>query len=174
MQLAANWCSSAGSMTLGNGPSERPSPGRVFGKTDPDPLAHKLLELVRTMDPITEHALHLARGATLSQLAVLRRLGSETFTVSALAEGLGIHRSSASRMVDRMVTAGLVRKVASPTSRREVLVTATPKGRHAASDVAQHRLAALGQLLARLDASERSALSVALDALLLAASTPKT
>lgn len=136
-----------------------------------DPLAILLLQLVRVLDPITEQALTSAHGATLSQLAALRVLGSEPFTVTALGEALGIHRSSASRMVNRLVAAGLADKAPSPTSQREVVVTATATGRDAARQVAERRLAALSALLVPLTAVERTAVDSALQSLLRAAAT---
>lgn len=90
--------------------------------------------------------------------------------MTALGESLGIHRSSASRMVSRLVAAGLADKAISPASPREVVVTATAKGRDAARQVAERRLAALGALLVPLETAERTAVGGALQTLLRAAS----
>lgn len=131
-----------------------------------DPLAALLLDVVRALDPMNEQALSVARGATLSQLAALRLLGPRSLSVSALAAELGTHRSSASRMVDRLIAAGLADKHPSPTSGREVEVTATPKGRAAAQAVARYRRATLSRLLADLPQEQRGPVTEALTVLL--------
>lgn len=131
-----------------------------------EPLAEQLLEVVRALDPVTEQALTVAQGATLSQLAALRVLASGGSSVTGLATALGTHRSSASRMVDRLVAAGLAEKAPSPTSQREVVVTATAKGRSAAQAVARSRLTALSRLLRPLGEEDRQVVAGALDILL--------
>lgn len=131
-----------------------------------EPLAEQLLEVLRALDPVTEQALQVAQGATLSQLAALRALGRHGSSVSALGAALGTHRSSASRMVDRLVAGGFAEKAPSPTSQREVVVTATAKGRAAAQAVARYRLNALSQVLRPLDAAERQQVARGLDVLL--------
>lgn len=138
---------------------------------EPD-LPELLLRLLRALDPITEGALAVSRGATLSQLAVLRVLGRDELRVITIAERCGIHRSSASRMVDRLVTAGLATKRPSPTSGREVQIAATARGKAAARSVATHRRAALTELLAQLPAGQRADVAVSVQALLACVGVP--
>jgi DNA-binding MarR family transcriptional regulator len=131
-----------------------------------DPLASLLLDVVRALDPMNEQALSVAKGATLSQLAALRLLGTRRLSVSALAAELGTHRSSASRMVDRLVAAGLAEKRPSATSGREVEVAATAQGRATAKAVSRYRQATLSRLLADLPQDQRGPVTKALTTLL--------
>ena len=132
-------------------------------------LPELLLQLLRALDPVTEAALAVSRGATLSQLAVLRVLGGDQLRVITIADRCGIHRSSASRMVDRLVAAGLATKRPSPTNGREVQIAATARGRTAAHSVAEHRRATLTDLLSRLPVDQRDDVAVSLKALLVCA-----
>ncbi|MEV4220730.1 MarR family transcriptional regulator [Nonomuraea sp. NPDC049725] len=59
-------------------------------------------------------------------LHVLDRLGPAT--PGALAKQVGLTTGSASRMIDRLVAAGCVRRVADPGDRRRVLIEPTPDG----------------------------------------------
>jgi DNA-binding MarR family transcriptional regulator len=125
-------------------------------------LSDLLLDVVRALDPITEQALTAGRGATLSQLAVLRALDGGQLSVSAIAHIVGVNRSSISRMVNRMLVMGLVEKQPSPTNGREGVVTATADGRSAAASVARSRRQRLDERLRTMTPEEQIALQSAL------------
>jgi DNA-binding MarR family transcriptional regulator len=133
---------------------------------DQSALPDLLLRLVRVLDPVTEKAMEAAGTATLTQVSALRRLADGPARVSELGRQLGVHRSSASRLVDRLVAAGLATPVASPVSRREVVVACTPKGRRVARAVSQRRTAALSALTTAIPETEQRRLAVALERLL--------
>lgn len=129
-------------------------------------LPDLLLRLVRVLDPVTDLALEAARGSTLTQVTALRRLSTGPLSVSDLGRGMGIHRSSASRLVDRLVAADLATREPSPTSGREVVVSCTTRGRAVARDVAKRRSAALRSLVRSVPAEEQRLVSQSLDLLL--------
>jgi DNA-binding MarR family transcriptional regulator len=133
---------------------------------DETTLPDLLLRLARVLDPVTEKALEAAGPATLTQVAALRQLAEGPASVSDLGRRLGVHRSSASRLVDRLVAAGLATRVASPVSRREVVVACTPQGRRVARAVGQRRSAALAALTSTVPEAEQRRIAAALERLL--------
>ncbi|MFI5046830.1 MAG: MarR family winged helix-turn-helix transcriptional regulator [Acidimicrobiia bacterium] len=91
---------------------------------------------------------------------------------SELADALGVHPSTVTRLCDRLVVKTLVRREESPKSRREVSVTLTPKGRRLVDAVTTTRRAEISTIVARIPTSERATLVHALDALAEAAHEP--
>ena len=77
-------------------------------------------------------------GITPAQAEVLRLLQDrEPLTLSGLGELLGCESgNSPSRLVDRLVTAGLVARVEDPRDRRHVALSLTPTGRRVVRRVA--------------------------------------
>jgi DNA-binding MarR family transcriptional regulator len=98
----------------------------------------------------------------LRMLVVLDRLAP--LTRGALAEQLEVSTPSASRLVDRMVEAGLVRRDEAAHSRREVSLAATAQGRRALRSLRRTRERAIGGVLDRMTAADRAALVAGLDA----------
>lgn len=88
-----------------------------------------------------------AEGATLTQVAALRALTPMPLSVSELARVLGVHRSSASRLVDRLVGGGWVTREPAAHSGREVIVALTDPGRALSVRVARSRKRALKRLI---------------------------
>lgn len=96
-------------------------------------------------------------GPTDYQAASLLELDGST-TSGALGGRLGLTAGSATRVVDRLVAAGLARRVVDPADRRRVLVEHTgglPDG--LASYLDRVRVP-LGEILARLSEAERAGL----------------
>jgi DNA-binding MarR family transcriptional regulator len=91
----------------------------------------------------------------LRALTVLRHLG--TATLGELAEGMNVTVSTASRLVDRLVSAGLVRREMSPRSRRELALRVAPDGDDVLDRYDEHRLDALRAALGRLPSDDRAA-----------------
>ena len=90
-------------------------------------------------------------GLTPAQSEVLRILGEhEPLTLSGIGELLVCESgTNPSRLVDRLVSAGLVERVASADDRRQVTLTLSPEGRRAESRVREVEEA----LYARIDAA---------------------
>ena len=89
---------------------------------------------------------------TLAQYRALVVLGSAgPQNVVALAELLGVHPSTLTRLCDRLVAKGLVERRMSPTSRREVVVTLSETGRRLVRAETRRRRAAIREIVARFD-----------------------
>jgi DNA-binding MarR family transcriptional regulator len=86
----------------------------------------------------------------------------EPLTLSAVAEGLGIHPSNATRIVDRLVDAGLLDRRDNPADRRQVQMTLTPEGRELKDEVYDHRRTAIAAVLRKMSAEERQLLATSM------------
>jgi DNA-binding MarR family transcriptional regulator len=84
--------------------------------------------------------------------------------VGALAEEVGVHSSTATRMCDRLVVKGLIDREASAESRREVIVRLTPAGRRLLRRVTTARRRAIGEIVAKVPVHLRDAMVGALQA----------
>ena len=103
-------------------------------------------------------------------LVVLASRGPQRPT--GLAEALGVHPSTVTRLCDRLVAKRLVRRGESPTNRREVTIALTPKGRRLVDAVTEKRRDEISKIVARVPTGERSTLVHALSALGTAAREP--
>lgn len=116
-----------------------------------------LLALARTVVGVaTRAADQLGRLSVvqLRALTVLRALDGPN--LGRLAAGMGVTVSTASRLVDRLVTAGLVDRRPSARSRRELALTVTAEGRGILDRYDDLRLAELRLLLERLPDERRT------------------
>ncbi|GGR20176.1 MarR family winged helix-turn-helix transcriptional regulator [Streptomyces roseolus] len=82
----------------------------------------------------------------------------------ALAEHLGVQPSTAMRMVDRLIAAGLVSRRTNPENRRETVQSLTSEGDRVVRHVTTRRRDEITGILRRLDPSQRNALVDALTA----------
>lgn len=88
--------------------------------------------------------------------------------LTAIADILGVNPSTATRMVDRMVAAGLVSREANPASRRELIVDLTPTGREEVREVMRRRRALIRQIVRRMPPTTQRGLVRALNAFIAA------
>lgn len=95
-----------------------------------------------------------AGGSTTSlrALLILDELGE--CSLGRLAEGLGQSQSACSRMVNKLVLAGMVDRRAAPQDRRRVRLRATAAGRRAACRLVRLRRAAIADIAGRLSATD--------------------
>ena len=78
--------------------------------------------------------------------------------VSDLAEALGIHPSTATRLCDRLVAKDLVERATSIESRREIRLSLAPAGRGVVRAVSARRRKEVTQIVERLPRDERQRL----------------
>lgn len=110
---------------------------------------------------------------SLAQFRVLMLLAEHGPTRSGqLAEYLGVHPSTFTRMADRLVAGGWVERQEAPGNRREVHVTLTQSGADLVSEVVERRRAALEQILDPLDAPKCQAILTGLETFAEAAGEP--
>jgi DNA-binding MarR family transcriptional regulator len=122
-----------------------------------------LLRLARAVVGISTRAADRLGGISIVQLralAVLRGLG--VANLGGLASAMGVTVSTASRLVDRLVTSGLVDRQPSPRSRRELALTLAPAGRGLLDQYDRLRLEELRAGLHALSGDARSDVVAAL------------
>jgi DNA-binding MarR family transcriptional regulator len=102
-------------------------------------------------------------SVSVTQMRVLVLLWTgEPLNLSAVAEGLGVNASNASRTCDRLVSAGLVHRGELTADRRHRVLTLTRKGRAFVERLMARREQELAEIVARMSAGDQHALMVAL------------
>ncbi len=92
--------------------------------------------------------------------------------LATLATLLGVQPSATGRMVDRLVSAGLIDRLPHPTSRRELLASLTKRGREVVSKVTANRRSEIARIVEKMPAAERHGLVRALTAFTAAGGEP--
>jgi DNA-binding MarR family transcriptional regulator len=104
-------------------------------------------------------------NVTLPQLRVLVMIaGRGPLNLNALAKGLGVHASNATRACDRLVAAGLLERRESDVDRRNLRIDLTADGRRLVTSIARQRRRAVEGIVAQMAAGRRRALAPALRA----------
>jgi DNA-binding MarR family transcriptional regulator len=127
----------------------------------PDPSAAAELDLaaeslVAVFAMARERAHLRLSSSQLQALLVVER--EEGLNLRALADGMGMILSSASRLVDRLVAAGVLERGPSQLDRREISLTLTPAGRDLLHELRADRRRRLDAILDRMSPAARTAL----------------
>jgi DNA-binding MarR family transcriptional regulator len=102
---------------------------------------------------------------TVPQFRVLVILFSRgPSNLATVAEELEVNPSNASRICDRLIRAGLLRRSESSVDRRQVTLTLTPTGRQLVEKVTRRRRSAIERVLRDMPEAERDALATTLAA----------
>jgi DNA-binding MarR family transcriptional regulator len=113
-------------------------------------------------------------AVTLPQFRTLVVLHSHgVINLNRLAELLGVNSSTAMRMIDRLLAAGLVTRRENPNNRREVLLDLTAEGRRLVRQVTDTRRAEIARIVRSVPANQRHGLVIALRAFAEAAGEPE-
>jgi DNA-binding MarR family transcriptional regulator len=96
----------------------------------------------------------------LRALTALRQKGEAN--LAQLAEEIGITVSTASRLVDRLVSADWVHRATSPSNRREISLTLTAAGRRLLRRYDRRRVALLKEWVERVPVERRADVLAAL------------
>ena len=127
-----------------------------------------LLELTQVLVAVAMRSVAAAAAVvSLPQfraLLVLERVGP--CNAGGLAEHLGTHASTVTRICDRLVALGHVSRELQPGNRRSVALDVTPAGRALVRAVRRHRARELGAMLSAMEPAEREQLTAALPSLL--------
>jgi DNA-binding MarR family transcriptional regulator len=111
---------------------------------------------------------------TVTQFRTLVVLESHgELNLRGLAEKLGVNASTALRMIDRLMVAGLVTRRDNPDTRREVLLGLSPEGQRVVRRVTRRRRSELARVVRTMPAAHRSQLLAALRAFAEAAGEPE-
>jgi DNA-binding MarR family transcriptional regulator len=102
-------------------------------------------------------------SVSVTQMRVLVLLWTgEPLNLSAVAEGLSVNASNASRACDRLVSAGLVNRGELTADRRQRVLTLTRKGRTFVERLMRRREQELAEIVARMSDTDRETLMAAL------------
>jgi DNA-binding MarR family transcriptional regulator len=129
---------------------------------DTDAMAQAVEALVLVWSSMPAGLQEKISASQLRALVTVRRSG--VTTVTALARDLGALPSSATRLCDRLVAAGLLDRAPAVANRRFHAVSLTPAGQHLMELLDTHRRDALDAVLTRMDAATREALQRGLSA----------
>jgi DNA-binding MarR family transcriptional regulator len=122
---------------------------------------------------MTFAALSQSSRLTVLQTRVLLTIHQHGSTnLQDLSTRLAVSTSSASRVVDRLVLAGLLSRVSAPHSRREIALTLTSRGNQVLAEFHDRRRAAIEAAMNRLSPAERTALVAGLEAFAREAASP--
>ncbi len=133
---------------------------------DVDAVTSAVLTASRVLVAIAARSLASTQDAvTLPQFRLLVVLATRgDLKLAAVAEQLAVNPSTALRMVERLLAAGMVTRTANPEVRREVIVGLTAAGRRVVDDVTSRRRADIATIVAAMEPSERGELVRALRA----------
>jgi DNA-binding MarR family transcriptional regulator len=140
----------------GRGPSD---------DTEVDALVNAFLAASRVLMAVSARSIAaVEETVTLTQfrtLIVLERHGQ--LNLQKLADHLGVNASTAMRMIDRLIAAGLVNRTENPNSRREVVLTLTEQGTRLVSEVMSRRRAEISQIVMAMQPERQAELVAVLE-----------
>ncbi|MET8583489.1 MarR family transcriptional regulator [Streptomyces collinus] len=133
---------------------------------DVDAVTRAVLTASRLLVAVSARSLAaVEERVTVAQFRMLVVLSTRgTTKLVELAELLQVAPSTAMRMVDRLIAAGLADRQANPVNRRETLLRLTEEGRRTVEEVTARRRAEIAAIVERLRPMERLALVEALNA----------
>ncbi|MEU5836945.1 MarR family transcriptional regulator [Streptomyces diacarni] len=123
--------------------------------------AQRASEVIELLEVLWERGRNAASTTPVSpsQLRVMYCVDrDEGMNLRALGEALGSAPSSVSRLCDRLEAIGFVERSPSPTSRRELELRLTGRGRAYLTDLREQREEALLEMLGAMRVREREAL----------------
>jgi len=139
-----------------------------------DVITDSLLTASRLLVAISAHSIgRVDESITIPQFRTLVILSNRgPINLATLATLLGVQPSATGRMVDRLVSAGLIDRLPHPTSRRELLAALTKRGRDVVRQVTTHRRAEIARIVEKMPPAERHGLVRALTAFAAAGGEP--
>jgi DNA-binding MarR family transcriptional regulator len=125
---------------------------------DRDDLVDAVLGASRALVAVAARSLGgLTEDVTLPQYRALVELAARgPQRLADLAAALGVDRSTATRMCDRLVRKQLVQRRRISADRRGVRISLTPAGRALVEEVTRRRRAEIAQILRRMPRADRA------------------
>ncbi|WP_433405760.1 MarR family winged helix-turn-helix transcriptional regulator [Streptomyces sp. CA-146814] len=132
---------------------------------DVDAVTQAVLTASRLLVAVSARSLaHVEDRVTLPQFRMLVVLSTRgTTKLVTLAELLHVAPSTAMRMLDRLITAGLADRKTNPDNRRETLLRLTDEGHRTVENVTARRREEVTSIVQRLAPHQRTALINALN-----------
>ena len=148
--------------------------GELADEESLDAITDALLTASRLLVAISARSIaSVDESLTIAQFRTLVILSNEgPVNLATLAGLLDVQPSTVGRMVDRLVTTGLIDRRAHPHSRREVVVELTRPGRRVVRDVTAHRRHEIARVVEQMPRRERHGLVRALTAFTAAGGEP--
>lgn len=144
--------------------SSSSSPSDASAPAERDEIVDAVLNASRVLVAMAARSLaDVGEEVTLTQyrsLVVLASRGPQG--VASLAQALGVTPPTASRLCERLVRKGLVRRRTDRHDRRQVRVALSASGRQLVDAVTERRRDEITQLLASIDPSARGSLAAGL------------
>jgi DNA-binding MarR family transcriptional regulator len=135
-----------------------------------DRAVEALITASRALVGVAARSLADEQDVTLPQYRALVLIWTrERTTVSDLADALDVHRTTATRLVDRLVRKKLVRRAESATDRRQTELHLAAAGRRLLERVTGRRRAELARITSRMRPAETTQVVRALTAFAAAA-----
>ena len=130
---------------------------REVGEPARDELVDAVLGSSRALVAVAARSLaNLAEDVTLAQYRFLIELASRgPQRLADLATALGVDRSTATRMCDRLVRKRLVARRRAQDDRRTVRVSLTAAGAELVAEVSRRRRVEIATIVARMPAADR-------------------
>jgi DNA-binding MarR family transcriptional regulator len=146
----------------------------VQRRTAPEPqgmlklrLWVRLLRAVRVVEVDLRRRLRTEFGETLPRFDVMAALARQTtgMTMTEISRFLMVSNGNVTGIIDRLVTEGLVVRIANAQDRRATLVRLTPKGLRHFARMAEAHEGWVNEILARFSPEQSHALIGSLDSL---------
>jgi DNA-binding MarR family transcriptional regulator len=132
-----------------------PPPGEQIAGPSAEQIEAVVLA-TRVLVAVTAQSLASLDDVTLPQFRVLVMIASRgPQNLTAVAQGLGVHASNATRLCDKLVQAGLIQRSEDPADRRNLVLRLTAAGYQLVQDMTDQRRAAIAQILANMPAELR-------------------
>lgn len=132
----------------------------VSAQASPPAVVEAVLGASRVFTAVAARSLSdVADEVTLAQYRALLVLGARgPQRVASLADALGVTPPTATRMCDRLVRKGLIRRRTARQDRRQVHLALTPGGRELIDEVTARRRDEISRLLASVPPEDQAAM----------------
>lgn len=150
-------------------------PGQASSEASVDDLVTALLTASRVLVGVSARSLaHVEHTVTVTQFRTLVVLDSHgEINLNRLAELLDVNSSTAMRMIDRLLVAGLVTRRDNPDNRREVLLGLSRSGQRIVRRVTARRRDEIARIVTAMPSKQRGTLIAALRSFADAAGEPE-
>ncbi len=118
-------------------------------------LQKQVYQLVRAYELCDQMCMGQYRVTASQGYTMLTLPESESMTMNALSEAMGLANSTMTRMVDQLVEKGFVRREADDEDRRVVRVSLTAQGQETRRNLEQAQQYFFGQVLTEIPQDER-------------------